>query len=95
MIPKSGGEYAYIFEVFGSLPAFLFLWGIITILIPTRNTIVALTFANYILLPFFPNCNAVPVAAVKLTAASVIGKLKVLYFINSYKSIDKTYKENS
>ncbi|KAI5698333.1 hypothetical protein M8J75_005206 [Diaphorina citri] len=44
-IPKSGGDYAYLFEAFGPLPAFLYL--------PTTNAIMGLTFANYVVKPFF------------------------------------------
>lgn len=32
-IPKSGGDYIYIFEAFGSLPAFLYLWDAMTIFV--------------------------------------------------------------
>lgn len=32
-IPKSGGDYIYIFEAFGSLPAFLYLWDAMIIFV--------------------------------------------------------------
>ncbi|RWS06497.1 large neutral amino acids transporter small subunit 2-like protein [Dinothrombium tinctorium] len=73
-IPKSGGDYAYIREAFGPLPAFLFLWVAMLIIMPTGNAIAGITFANYILQPFFPNCTP-PENAVRLIAALVICKL--------------------
>ncbi|XP_076373372.1 large neutral amino acids transporter small subunit 2-like isoform X3 [Tachypleus tridentatus] len=79
-IPKSGGDYAYIYEAFGPLPAFLFLWVALLITMPTSNAIAALTFANYILEPFFPNCNPPP-NGVRLIAAVVIC---LLLFVNCY-----------
>ncbi|XP_022255693.1 putative L-type amino acid transporter 1-like protein MLAS [Limulus polyphemus] len=72
-IPKSGGDYAYIYEAFGPLPAFLFLWVALLIIMPTGNAIAALTFANYILEPFFPGCTPPP-NGVRLIAAVVICK---------------------
>ncbi|KAL7648918.1 UNVERIFIED_CONTAM: hypothetical protein RMT77_000853 [Armadillidium vulgare] len=72
MIPKSGGDYAYIQEILGNLPGFLFLWSVIVILVPTKNAIIAMTFAHYVLLPFFPNCPEAPLPAVKLVAAMVV-----------------------
>lgn len=70
MIPKSGGDYAYIGEAFGSLPSFLYLWVALFILVPTGNAITALTFAQNILKPLWPACTP-PDAAVSLIAASV------------------------
>ncbi|XP_015924444.1 large neutral amino acids transporter small subunit 2 isoform X3 [Parasteatoda tepidariorum] len=70
-IPKSGGDYAYIFESFGPVPAFLFLWVALVIIVPAGNAITALTFANYILEPLFPACLPPPFA-VRLLAALVI-----------------------
>nr|CDJ97102.1 Amino acid permease-associated region domain containing protein [Haemonchus contortus] len=79
-IPKSGGDYAYIFEAFGPMPSFLFLWISLIIINPTSNAIIALTFANYALKPFFPDCT-VPPLAVDLLAACTIA---LLTFINCY-----------
>ena len=70
-IPKSGADYAYIFEAFGPLPAFLFLWVALLVIIPTGNAITALTFAYYILQPFFPDCDP-PDSAVRILAALAI-----------------------
>ncbi|CAG2167325.1 unnamed protein product [Oppiella nova] len=77
-IPKSGGDYAYINEAFGPLPAFLFLWVALLIIMPTGNAIAALTFANYILQPLFPNCD-VPPNAVRLIAAIWATKVQNIF----------------
>lgn len=72
-ILKSGADYSYIFEAFGDMPAFLYLWVAIVIIIPTGNAITAMTFANYILQPAFPDCGP-PDTAVSLLAALCISK---------------------
>lgn len=79
MIPKSGGEYAYIGEAFGPLPSFLFLWVALFILAPTANAITALTFAQNILQPLWPACEA-PDSAVSLIAALLTCKCGHLKF---------------
>ncbi|XP_056639580.1 large neutral amino acids transporter small subunit 1 [Diorhabda sublineata] len=81
MIPKSGGDYAYIKEAFGPLPAFLYLWVALFILVPTGNAITAITFAQYILQPFWGTCPA-PFEAVRLLAAVTICILTVVNCYN-------------
>lgn len=78
-IVRSGGDYAYILEAFGPLPAFLQLWVNLIIIRPTAQAIVALTFANYALKPLFYTCNA-PEASARLLAALCI---TTLTFVNS------------
>lgn len=72
MIPESGGMYCYLHEAFGALPAFLYMWVTTVIRNSAGAAIVALTFANYLLQPLFPGCEAVSDAATRLIAALLI-----------------------
>ncbi|KAK6186267.1 hypothetical protein SNE40_008337 [Patella caerulea] len=76
-ILKSGADYAYIREGFGGLPSFLYMWVALIIVFPTGNAITAMTFSNYILKPFFPDCD-IPEVAVSLLAALCITLLTVI-----------------
>ncbi|XP_049884878.1 Y+L amino acid transporter 2-like [Pectinophora gossypiella] len=79
-LAQSGGDYHYINEAYGPLPAFLYLWDANLVFVPSTNAIMALTFANNLLEPIFPNCPIDPLCQ-KLLAASTIC---FLTFINAY-----------
>ncbi|KAJ8386890.1 hypothetical protein AAFF_G00164870 [Aldrovandia affinis] len=55
-IPKSGGDYAYVKDIFGGLAGFLRLWIAVLVIYPTNQAVIALTFSNYVLQPLFPTC---------------------------------------
>lgn len=61
VIPRSGAEYAYLFETFskqhklwGPLPAFLCAWVYVVILRPAEIAVIVLTFAEYSMQPLAP-----------------------------------------
>ncbi|TRY80082.1 hypothetical protein TCAL_09329 [Tigriopus californicus] len=80
MIRKSGADYAYIHVTFGPFLAFIRLWIECIIVRPCTGAIQSLTFALYILKPFFPDCQP-PDEATRLLAATC---LCLLCFINCY-----------
>ncbi|KAF3858616.1 hypothetical protein F7725_011817 [Dissostichus mawsoni] len=55
-IPKSGGDYSYVKDIFGGLAGFLRLWIALLVIYPTNQAVIALTFSNYVLQPLFPSC---------------------------------------
>ena len=74
-IDSSGAEYTYIKEAFGSISAFVVLWVNLIIIIPTGHMIVALTFAYYLVDPFFPDPECPPPDLfVRIVACLVQGK---------------------
>ena len=76
MITKSGGDYTYIKEGFGEIPAFLFTFVYTFITRPSGAAIVVTTFGEYISEPFLEvGCKEESKAVVvKLLAALCLGK---------------------
>ncbi|KAL3311075.1 hypothetical protein Ciccas_010348 [Cichlidogyrus casuarinus] len=79
-IPRSGGEYSYVLEVFGPILAFLCLWITFIVIGAVSCAANSLVFAEYLLRPFFPDCD-VPNICITLLAASAI---LLIAFINAY-----------
>lgn len=60
-MPKSGAEYAYLYESFaklhkfwGPLPAFICSWVYVVVLRPAEVAIIIMTFATYTIQPLRP-----------------------------------------
>uniref|UniRef100_A0A8C6APJ1 Solute carrier family 7 member 10 n=1 Tax=Monodon monoceros TaxID=40151 RepID=A0A8C6APJ1_MONMO len=78
-IPKSGGDYAYVTEIFGGLAGFLLLWSAVLIMYPTSLAVISMTFSNCVLQPVSPSC--VPPAAA--SRALSMACLMLLTWVNS------------
>ncbi|XP_021035141.1 putative L-type amino acid transporter 1-like protein MLAS isoform X2 [Mus caroli] len=83
LVPESGGEYAYILRTFGSLPAFLVIYIYVLVGRPASITAVSLSFAEYVLAPFYPGCSSLPQVIVKIVASSCILLLLLINFWSS------------
>lgn len=76
LIRKSGGDYAYIMEAFGPFIAFMRLWIEAIVVRPCSCLIVAITFATYMLKPFYPN-SELPAYSTELLATALICKFLI------------------
>ncbi|XP_021508466.1 b(0,+)-type amino acid transporter 1-like isoform X1 [Meriones unguiculatus] len=83
LVPESGGDYAYILRTFGSLPAFLVIYMFVLVGRPAAITAVSLSFAEYVLAPFYPGCSSLPQTPVKIVAFSCILLLLLINFWSS------------
>ncbi|CAH8558805.1 unnamed protein product [Heterobilharzia americana] len=79
-IPRSGGEYIYILQTFGPLPAFLAFWITFVVIGSASCAANGLIFADYILRPIYMSCTT-PTYAVRMVA--VLGIL-TLCFIHCF-----------
>ncbi|KAM4596081.1 b(0,+)-type amino acid transporter 1 [Fundulus diaphanus] len=71
MITKSGAEYSYLMEAFGSLVAYLYSWTTVMVLKPSSFAIITLSFAEYTSAPFYPDCTP-PLVVIKCLSAVAI-----------------------
>ena len=71
MMTTSGGEYAYLSEVFGSVPAFLFSWISLMVTRTTDVAVLCLALAEYATGPIFGKCGPPP-SVRRCVAATVL-----------------------
>ncbi|XP_033119740.1 b(0,+)-type amino acid transporter 1-like [Anneissia japonica] len=81
IIPKSGGEYAYLGEAFGPIPAYLFSWTYAIVLKPSSLAAITLTFGTYFSQLFVSGSCSAPTYLIKMWAVLAI---LLIAFINSY-----------
>lgn len=70
-LPKAGGPYFFILDVFGELPAFLFVWGFVFLIMAPVWASLAYASSLYIVQLAFSGCRP-PNTTVKLLAAWIL-----------------------
>ena len=76
MIPASGGEYVYIKEAFGDLPAFLFVYVSNIVIRPASLSAICVAAGDYVVEPFlvYQHVDDNKVLIAKLIAAFFLSK---------------------
>ncbi|XP_061824417.1 b(0,+)-type amino acid transporter 1 [Nerophis lumbriciformis] len=81
VIRESGGEYIYILKTSGPVVAFMLIFSSVLFVRPAGVVGIALSFAQYVVAPFYPEC-APPVLLVKCVAAAAILTLATVNCLN-------------
>ncbi|CAH1788130.1 unnamed protein product [Owenia fusiformis] len=80
IIPKTGGDYYYVYDVFGPLLGFMSLWANIVIVRTASLAILSRTVGTYLIQLFFNDCGS-PGVIVTLVA---LWSALTLSFVNAY-----------
>jgi APA family basic amino acid/polyamine antiporter len=76
--PDAGGQYVYIREALGPLPAFLYAWALLLVIATGAIAAVAVTFANYAVpLLGLPQTASLPLAAAAILALTIVNYIGV------------------
>ncbi|XP_061699171.1 b(0,+)-type amino acid transporter 1-like [Syngnathoides biaculeatus] len=78
VIPESGGEYIYMLRTAGKVVAFMFVFSFVTVMRPASATGIALSFAEFVVAPFYTSCAAPPLVLKCVAAGAII----VLVLVN-------------
>ncbi|XP_045919323.1 b(0,+)-type amino acid transporter 1 [Micropterus dolomieu] len=81
VIRESGGEYIYILKTSGPVVAFMLIFSSVLFVRPASIAGIALSFAQYVVAPFYLDCTP-PVLLVKCVAAAAIIVLATVNCLN-------------
>ena len=80
MIPRAGGDYAYIYEILGPLPAFMLLWIHIVVIASCSCALIARTAGLYLLEPLDMDCH---LWLITLIAILIIGTWHLIHWAHN------------
>ena len=79
MLRKTGGEYIFVKEAFGNVPAFVTVWAQTFIVFPARKAILAITIGEYLLAPLY---NIESTTGIWITKGIAIFSLLIVVITN-------------